>query len=548
MHPVLFTLQLPGHQGHEAHEISIASYGVALACALAVGALGTLHSATRRRPGNDPQLPMELGAVISALGLAIGFGFTGALALHALAQLAQSGTLGAAPGISVWGALLGGAGGVLWLAPRLGLSGWALLDVSVPWVALAQALGRVGCFLGGCCYGRALAPHADYAAAFDGRVPVPLIEAALLLALAAFFRSRRAARAFESAPRPARPIAYLGAYACVRLMLEPLRGDAIRGVFLGGALSTAQIVAGLLLLGLAVRLGYLRAARALALLAVVSALAAAQPALAERFARLAPSRPATARFAAGTFMMGSDDAEIAFAVALCARYPLPGVLCDAASFRNEQPARRVQLAAFAIDRTEVSNAAYGRCAESGACTPRRVPEADARHGQPEQPVVLVSPLEAQAYCAFVGGRLPTEAQWERAARSGTQRRFPWGDQWNDRLANHGPDVEGAVPVDGFRFLAPVAALADGATEAGLLNMAGNVWELTADRYDPEAYANASAVEPIGTGAAGAGELRVMRGGSYASPPHTLRVAQRAALPEREPRLDVGFRCAYAPSP
>jgi formylglycine-generating enzyme required for sulfatase activity len=533
MHPVLFTLQLG------TRELPIASYGVALSCAVAVGALGTLRSATRGRPGRPA---LELGAVISALGVAIGTGFAGALALHALVQLLATGSLGTAPGIAVWGALLGGTGGVLWLAPRLSISGWALLDAAVPWVALAQAIGRVGCLLGGCCFGEPF-EHARAAppAELFARVPVQLIEAALLLALALWFGW---GRSFARAPLAARPLAYIAAYAVVRLLLEPLRADSIRGVFFGGALSSAQVVSLVCLLAVASYLRVLRAhnvQRALPLIALGCALAAAHPALAERFARMSPSAPAIARFAAGRFTMGSDDAEVAFAVSLCTRHAQPGVLCDAASFHDEQPARSVQLGAFAIDRTEVTNAAYQRCAQAGACTPRRVSEADARHGRPEQPVVLVNASEAEAFCAFVGGHLPTEAQWERAARSGTQRRFPWGHVWNDRLANHGPDVEGVAPVDGYRFLAPVGALADGASAAGLLHMAGNVWELTADRYDPEAYVRGSAVEPTGPVS---GELRVMRGGSYASPPHTLRAAQRAALPERETRLDVGFRCAY----
>lgn len=268
----------------------------------------------------------------------------------------------------------------------------------------------------------------------------------------------------------------------------------------------------------------------------------ARRAHAERFATLALSRGPIARLAAGTFRMGSDDADVAYASALCRRYAQPGALCDAEVFRDEQPAHLVQLPAFAIDRTEVTREAYLRCVSAGACAPSRVPEDDARIGSPEHPAVLVTAAEAAAYCAWVGGRLPTEAEWERAARAGSPRRFPWGDHWNDRIANAAPHDPALPDRDGYRYLAPVGALRDGANPHGLLHAAGNVWELTADAYDAEAYASARAVEPRGPAQ---GELRVIRGGSHETPPHMLRVTQRAAIREHEARPDVGFRCAYA---
>ena len=278
-----------------------------------------------------------------------------------------------------------------------------------------------------------------------------------------------------------------------------------------------------------------------ALVLIAGHLVAGQ-ALAERFATVALSRAPVARLAAGTFRMGSSDADIAFASALCQSYAQPGLLCDAATFQDEQPTHLVQLAAFAIDRTEVTRQAYLRCVAAGACPPSRVPEGDARIGEPQHPVVLVTAAEAEAYCAAVGGRLPSEAEWERAARAGGARRFPWGNQWNDRLANAAPVDPAAPDRDGYRFLAPVGVLRDGANPHGLMDMAGNVWELTADHYDAQAYAHAITVEPRGREH---GELRVIRGGSHASPPHTLRVAQRGTVRENEPRPDVGFRCAYS---
>jgi len=241
MHPVLTTL----HVGDA--ELPIASYGVLLTCALLVGALGTLR-ATRLSAAGPP---LELGAVISALGLAIAFGFGGALLVHAAAQLARTGSLAAAlaqPGVSVLGALLGGAAAVLWSARWLGLSAPRLLDAAVPWVALAQAIGRIGCLLGGCCYG--LASHAPWAlrypdltSGFVARIPVPLIEAFALLGLAGLYLRLPARLANAWRCPGARAASYLALYALLRLILEPLRGDSVRGVYFGGSVSTAQLIA-----------------------------------------------------------------------------------------------------------------------------------------------------------------------------------------------------------------------------------------------------------------------------------------------------------------
>lgn len=250
MHPVLTTVQVG------ATELPIASYGVLLTCALLVGALGTLRAA---RVGSSEAEEMELGALISVLGLTVAFGFVGALLVHAAAQLARTGSLEAAlshPGVSVLGALLGGIAAVLVGAPRFGLSAPHLLDAAVPWVALAQAVGRIGCLLGGCCYG-ALS-HSAWAVRYPApaeelgyvmRLPVPLFEAAALLVLALAFLRMPAALARKLSAPGARAASYLALYALVRGALELLRDDAVRGVYFGGALSTAQLIACAVLIG-----------------------------------------------------------------------------------------------------------------------------------------------------------------------------------------------------------------------------------------------------------------------------------------------------------
>lgn len=256
MHPVLTTI----HLGE--HALPIASYGVLLTCALFVGALGTLRAARRAQP------PLELGAVISALGLALAFGFAGASAVHAAAQVARTQDLDAAfsqLGISVLGALLGGAGALVLSGRWLGISAPRLLDVAVPWVALAQAIGRIGCLLGGCCYGAV--SHRAWALSYPSpsdppglvtRLPVPLLEAGALLMLALLFARLPKPLARRLCAPGARAVSYLALYALLRVVLEPLRGDAVRGVYFGGVLTTAQLLSFAVLAGSVV---FLRKAR-----------------------------------------------------------------------------------------------------------------------------------------------------------------------------------------------------------------------------------------------------------------------------------------------
>lgn len=259
------------------------------------------------------------------------------------------------------------------------------------------------------------------------------------------------------------------------------------------------------------------------------------------FLRLRVQPPDRVRIGSARFHMGSDDDAIARAVSACLLSPPSSGRCRTDLFSDEKPDHDVYLSAFSIDRLEVSNQAYLRCVSAGACSPSGSSERDPRVGRPEHPVASITWREADAYCRWVQGTLPTEAQWERAARGDSARTYPWGQLWNTHLANHGESDDGESEVDGYRFAAPVDAFGDGRSFYGLQNMAGNVWEFVADRYG--AYeAQASAVEPVGPPS---GSERVIRGGSWRSPPHTLRVSARARLSETERRADVGFRCAYA---
>lgn len=278
--------------------------------------------------------------------------------------------------------------------------------------------------------------------------------------------------------------------------------------------------------------------RAVAVALVLFGLSFGLPAGADRLVLQPMVSPDVVLIQGGFFEMGSDDADLLFAADLCMLDAEDRASCRPELFSDEQPLHQVYVSAFRIDRTEVSRADYQRCVNSGACAPSRVSDSDARLGLPEHPVSGVSAADAERFCAWIGGRLPTEAEWERAARGATRHRFPWGQLWNSRVANHG--MRGAGE-DGFEYAAPVHALSDGKSAYGLLQMAGNVWELTADRYDREYYAHSRLVDPDGPAT---GDESVIRGGSWRSPVHALRATQRAGLRHGEARPDVGFRCAY----
>lgn len=275
---------------------------------------------------------------------------------------------------------------------------------------------------------------------------------------------------------------------------------------------------------------------------LLAALVAA-PTQAQERARLeGPRRIWVAR---GSFLRGSTEADVEAAIAECRRR-LPARLqrvCAPRIFQLESPQRTIVVSAYGIDRTEVTRDAWRRCMDAGACPPPRGPAppgpAPGRH-----PVTGVTNHEAAAFCRFAGGRLPTEAEWERAARGPDGRSYPWGRLFNDRLANHG-GLGGRAVLDGFRGTAPVGSFPGGASPHGLADMAGNVWEWVADRFDAGSYATGRAVDPRGPRSGGE---RLIRGGSHRVDGEQLRTAHRLPLAAGRAERDVGFRCAYAARP
>ncbi|MBN8580756.1 MAG: SUMF1/EgtB/PvdO family nonheme iron enzyme [Anaerolineae bacterium] len=202
------------------------------------------------------------------------------------------------------------------------------------------------------------------------------------------------------------------------------------------------------------------------------------------------------------------------------------------SFVYSSPAHQVYLDAFWIDQTEVTNAMYKLCVEAGHCTQ----PSNASHYEDlsyaNHPVVYVSRDDAVAYCSWVERRLPTEAEWEKAARGTDARDYPWGNETpNTELLNYSGNVGDTTPVGTYP---------KGASIYGALDMAGNVWEWVNDFYGDTYYQNSPPSNPQGPNSS---DWRVIRGASWDddgfSPISWNRLNQshKAALD------DLGFRCA-----
>jgi sulfatase modifying factor 1 len=209
---------------------------------------------------------------------------------------------------------------------------------------------------------------------------------------------------------------------------------------------------------------------------------------------------------------------------------------------DERPQQLVYLATYWIDKTEVNNSQYQLCYAQGVCSPSNEKRSMFLDGQ--QPVVGVTWEQAAVYCKWVGGRLPTEAEWEKAARGVDGRIFPWGDRFDSNRLNYCDrnciadwrDFEGD---DGYRYTAPVNAFVTGASPYGAQNMSGNVWEWTGDWYDPLAYQSSAIENPNGPDN---GRQRVIRGGSWLYLGRNVRVTRRQKELPTYGYDNIGFRC------
>jgi formylglycine-generating enzyme required for sulfatase activity len=272
-----------------------------------------------------------------------------------------------------------------------------------------------------------------------------------------------------------------------------------------------------------------------------SALLAATGTRSDVRAQVQLAEPSIVWIPEGAFVFGADARDIDYAVQLCQDENELAFAdeCIPERFSHERPGARVYLRRFGLDRTEVSRALYAQCVSVGLCRPSRVDDADVELGAPSFPIVGVDAIDAARYCGFRGGRLPSEHEWEKAARGADDaRRFPWGNAYDGALANHGRPVLRADASDGYRGLAPVGVLG-GRSPYGLADMAGNVWEWTASRPRPLDLGNSA--RPTDRDA-----RLVVRGGSYLHPAVSMRVTARTWLDERSERADLGLRCAYDP--
>ena len=233
------------------------------------------------------------------------------------------------------------------------------------------------------------------------------------------------------------------------------------------------------------------------------------------------------RVPAGPFVMGSDDGPV-----------------------DERPAHTVELRAFEIDRVPVRNADFARFLErvgARASDGARYFDWDDRDarirrigdtwrvdaGFADHPVVEATWPGASAYCKWRNKRLPTEAEWEKAAHGQDRRRYPWGDS--------APSREHARFASGWNETAPVGARALGASPYGVLDMAGNAWEWVSSAYRPYPYrADDGREDPT------PGPVRATRGGGHDSPAFELRTTERGRNLSRNPAAghhNIGFRCA-----
>jgi formylglycine-generating enzyme required for sulfatase activity len=202
---------------------------------------------------------------------------------------------------------------------------------------------------------------------------------------------------------------------------------------------------------------------------------------------------------------------------------------------DEQPIHRVVLDSFYLDTFEVTN---GRFAKFVAAIQSEPPWGFADQETPvvqaDRPVRWVNWLEATGYCLWAGKRLPTEAEWEKAARGTDGRTYPWG--------NDPPTAAHAVfgLTEGAETVSPIGHRDPGQSPYGIHDLAGNLYEWVTDWYDEEFYTLPPTRNPRGPGE---GTTKVQRGGSYINQPYRLRAAFRTKGDPTEHDPHVGFRCA-----
>jgi formylglycine-generating enzyme required for sulfatase activity len=209
-----------------------------------------------------------------------------------------------------------------------------------------------------------------------------------------------------------------------------------------------------------------------------------------------------------------------------------------------------------MDQTEVTNAMYALCVEAGSCTSPKDMGSYSRadyYGLPKYanyPIIFVDWDMANTYCEWAGARLPSEAEWEKAARGENALLYPWGDDWDVQARRRlnfadksNPEMTSDVSVDdGQRETAPVGSYEAGKSPYGIYDLAGNVWEWVADWYDPLYYRDSPTNNPLGP--TEATSMRVLRGGAWvAANQDVFHTSNRNGLEPDQFSSSIGFRCA-----
>ena len=222
---------------------------------------------------------------------------------------------------------------------------------------------------------------------------------------------------------------------------------------------------------------------------------------------------------------------------------------------DEQPSRMVSLNPYYIDETEVTNGAYAQCVSAGECEPPAYsrasfyPDYFGNSEYADYPVLYVNWYKAQAFCQWRGDRLPSEAEWERAAgfdpERGIKAVYPWGDDFEGTRLNYcdtncyQAEKDSAYD-DAYGDTAPVGSYPEGRSAIGAYDMLGNVMEWTNDWYDRNYYTVAPDSNPLGPLE---GFSKSVRGGSWLSKRDELGVSLRTFYDPNEHRANIGFRCA-----